>query len=118
MLWILKNELLKAYLSLFRKQRQLWLAGDQFRQQMKIAVPVKHKVGVYGLPMNKINNNHTNLKKTNDNHMTGIMKKVDSMEINDKKDFISEENRITQGDRLNEIKAQRARVKQPLNLNL
>jgi hypothetical protein len=41
------------------------------------------------------------------------------MEINDKdEDFKSEENKITQGDRLNEIKAQRAKAKQPLVTNL
>jgi hypothetical protein len=80
---------------------------------MKMNGPIKHAVGIYGLP--SVNNNKS---KTSDN-VTGIMKKVDSMEINDKdEDFKSEENKITQGDRLNEIKAQRAKAKQPLVTNL
>lgn len=74
---------------------------------MKINAPIKHTVGIYSRsPASK--------KNSNDN-VTGIMKKVDSMEINDKEDdFISEENKITQGDRLKEIKAQRAKANQPL----
>jgi hypothetical protein len=98
---------------LYRKQKQLWAAGDEYRQKMKMNGPIKHAVGIYGLP--SVNNNKS---KTSDN-VTGIMKKVDSMEINDKdEDFKSEENKITQGDRLNEIKAQRAKAKQPLVTNL
>jgi hypothetical protein len=82
-------------------------------KKMKMNGPIKHAVGIYGLP--SVNNNKS---KTSDN-VTGIMKKVDSMEINDKdEDFKSEENKITQGDRLNEIKAQRAKAKQPLVTNL
>jgi hypothetical protein len=85
---------------LYRKQKQLWAAGDEYRQKM-----TKH--AIYGLP------------SVNSDNVTGIMKKVDSMEINDKdEDFKSEENKITQGDRLNEIKAQRAKAKQPLVTNL
>ncbi|KYB24827.1 Dual specificity protein phosphatase CDC14A-like Protein [Tribolium castaneum] len=97
---------------LLEKQEQLWAAGDEYRQQMKMTRPIKHEVGIYGL--RSINNNKT---KSNDN-VTGIMKKVDSMEISDDKDFESEENKITQGDRLNEIKAQRAKGKPPLLSNL
>jgi cell division cycle 14 len=98
---------------LLQKQKQLWAAGDEYRQKMKMNGPIKHAVGIYGLP--SVNNNKS---KTSDN-VTGIMKKVDSMEINDKdEDFKSEENKITQGDRLNEIKAQRAKAKQPLVTNL
>ncbi|KAJ3640191.1 hypothetical protein Zmor_003506 [Zophobas morio] len=98
---------------LLQKQKQLWAAGEEYRQKHKMSGPIKHKIGIYP-NRSSMNNNKT---KVNDN-VTGIMKKVNSMEINDKDDFETEENEITQGDRLNEIKAQRAKAKQPLETNL
>lgn len=91
----------------------MWAAGEEYRQKMKMAGPIKHTVGIYGLP--PVNNNKA---RANDN-VTGIMKKVDSMEINDKNDdFESEENNTSQGDHLNEIKASRSKTKQPLLTNM
>lgn len=93
-----------------RKQKQMWDAGETYRKRNGLSAPVKHSMGIYSFSdINRI--------KTNDN-VTGIMKKVDSMEINDpEEEFKSEENKITQGDKLNEIKAQRSKTK-PLSSNL
>lgn len=79
----------------------MWEAGEAYRKKHGIAGPQKHAVGIYSL-------SDISKKKNHDN-VTGIVRKVDSMEIKDKNEF--EENIITQGDKLNEIKAQRTRAK-------
>ncbi|XP_066158936.1 dual specificity protein phosphatase CDC14C isoform X1 [Euwallacea fornicatus] len=86
------------------KQKQLWEAGDFYRKKHLIPLPQKCSSGIYSLTDIK-------RKKSPDN-VTGIMRKVDCMEINDPQinlDF--EETKETQGDKLNEIKAQRSRTK-------
>ncbi|XP_050313364.1 dual specificity protein phosphatase CDC14C-like [Anthonomus grandis grandis] len=84
------------------KQKQLWEAGEIYRKKHGITGPQKCPVGIYSLSEIK-------RKKSQDNVM-GIMKRVDCMEINDSPgDF--EEIKETQGDKLNEIKAQRSRIK-------
>lgn len=88
----------------------MWEAGEVYRKRAGLAAPVKHSSGIYSL-------SELNRNKSSDN-VTGIMKKVDSMEINDpEEEFKSEENKITQGDKLNEIKAQRSKAK-PFSSNL
>lgn len=87
---------------LFRKQKLMWDAGEVHRKKNGITVVPKHTVGIYSL-------SELNRKKSHDN-VTGIVKKVDCMEINDP-DEEFEENNITQGDKLNEIKAQRSKAK-------
>lgn len=88
----------------FRKQKQLWEAGDLYRKKHGIVGPPKFSVGIYGVSELK-------RKKSQDN-VTGIMRKVDCMEINDPQDTPDfDETKETQGDKLNEIKAQRSRMK-------
>ncbi|XP_018565753.1 dual specificity protein phosphatase CDC14B isoform X2 [Anoplophora glabripennis] len=84
------------------KQKQMWEAGEVYRKKNGITGIPKHTVGIYSL-------SELNRKKSHDN-VTGIVKKVDCMEINDP-DEEFEENTITQGDKLNEIKAQRSKAK-------
>ncbi|CAH0562209.1 unnamed protein product [Brassicogethes aeneus] len=91
------------------KQKSMWDAGEIYRKRNGMSGPFKYSNGIYSLA-------DENRNKTNDN-VTGIMEKVDCMEINDKEEFASEENKITQGDKLNEIKAQRLRAK-PLGNNV
>nr|CAI5831508.1 unnamed protein product [Callosobruchus analis] len=86
------------------KQKQMWEAGEVYRKKHGITSLPKHTKGIYSL-------SELNQKKSNDN-VTGIVKKVDCMGIKDPKEKEEgEENKLTQGDLLNEIKAQRARAK-------
>ncbi|CAG9759992.1 unnamed protein product [Ceutorhynchus assimilis] len=85
------------------KQAQLWEQGDMYRKKYGV-VPITFSKGIYSLT-------DVNQKKSQDN-VTRIVKKVDCMEINDPHDTPSfEEPKETQGDKLNEIKAQRSRNK-------
>ncbi|KAK9890163.1 hypothetical protein WA026_008968 [Henosepilachna vigintioctopunctata] len=90
---------------LHAKEKQLWSAGELHRKQKAISSIPKHSVGIY--PLSKLE------KKKNNNNVTGIMKKVDSMEISDRNDNykLEESDNVTQGDKLNEIKAQRLKSK-------
>ncbi|CAH1103173.1 unnamed protein product [Psylliodes chrysocephalus] len=84
------------------KQKQMWDAGEIYRKKHDISAPIKHQNGIYSLSEVK--------KDKNKDNVTGIVKKVDCMEINDTEEDCAE-NRITQGDKLNQIKAQRSRTK-------
>lgn len=81
----------------------MWEAGEAYRKKHGITSLPKHTVGIYSLST-------LNRKKSHDN-VTGIVKKVDCMEINDPQEEDYGENRLTQGDKLNQIKAQRTRAK-------
>ncbi|XP_076261608.1 dual specificity protein phosphatase CDC14C-like isoform X2 [Rhynchophorus ferrugineus] len=86
------------------KQNQMWEAGDLYRKKHNISSPPKFSQGIYSLSELK--------KKKSQDNVTGIMQKVDCMEINDPQDSPDfEESKETQGDKLNEIKAQRSKVK-------
>ncbi|XP_030755868.1 dual specificity protein phosphatase CDC14C-like [Sitophilus oryzae] len=86
------------------KQKQMWEAGELYRKVNYMSEPEKCPVGIYCLSELK-------RKKSQDN-VTGIVRKVDCMEINDPTDHPEfEETKETQGDKLNEIKAQRSRLK-------
>ncbi|CAH1955704.1 unnamed protein product [Acanthoscelides obtectus] len=85
------------------KQKQMWEAGEVYRKKHGITSLPKHTKGIYAL-------SDLSKKKNNDN-VTGIVRKVDCMGIKDAKEKEGEENKLTQGDLLNEIKAQRARAK-------
>nr|XP_023020188.1 dual specificity protein phosphatase CDC14B [Leptinotarsa decemlineata] len=84
------------------KQKQMWDEGEVYRKKHGIQEIPKHVTGIYHMSESKRN------KRSQDN-VTGIVKKVDCMEINDPEEF--EQNKITQGDKLNQIKSQRARAK-------
>ncbi|XP_048516491.1 dual specificity protein phosphatase CDC14C isoform X3 [Dendroctonus ponderosae] len=91
-----------------QKENQLWEAGDMYRKRVGLASPPKCAVGIYSFSELK-------RKKSQDN-VTGIVKKVDCMEINDPQDNLDHEE--TQGDKLNVIKAQRSRSKFASNMPL
>lgn len=85
----------------------MWDSGELYRKKHGTTV-LKFTVGIYSLSDMK-------RKKSLDN-VTGIMRKVDCMELNDpKNNFDYSEVKETQGDKLNEIKAQRGRVKPALD---
>ncbi|KAL1492793.1 hypothetical protein ABEB36_010981 [Hypothenemus hampei] len=93
------------------KQKPLWEQGDLYRKKHGIPSPQKCPVGIYSLLDAK-------RKKNKDNNVTGIVKKVDCMEINDPKDSLDfGDTRETQGDKLNEIKAQRSRIKSVVSMS-
>lgn len=82
----------------------MWEAGELYRRKHNISSPQKFSQGIYSLSELK--------KKKSQDNVTGIMQKVDCMEINDPQDSADfEESKETQGDKLNEIKAQRSKVK-------
>lgn len=90
----------------------MWRDGDQYRLKRGLAGPVKHTEGIYSI--NKTERLKNNLPKrlSNDN-VSGILEKVDTMNINDRDDGSKMEKRtkVTQGDKLNQIKAQRSKNK-------
>ncbi|CAH1153653.1 unnamed protein product [Phaedon cochleariae] len=85
------------------KQKEMWDAGDLYRKKHGISEIKKLESGIYSL-------SDVKKEKKNSDNVTGIMKKVDCMDIRDPEEG-SEENKITQGDKLNQIKAQRSRAK-------
>ncbi|KAL3289383.1 hypothetical protein HHI36_022814 [Cryptolaemus montrouzieri] len=94
---------------LHAKEKQLRNAGEAYRKQKGISV-IKHTIGIYPL---------TKYERKNNGNVTGIVKKVDCMEITDRNDNykIEESVKSTQGDKLNEIKAQRLKTK-PIIANI
>lgn len=90
------------------REKLLTTAGETYRKENGTDFP-KHIHGIYPLDP------PCDSPKPRD-YVTGIMKKVDSMEINDNDNFTFGENgNPTQGDKLNEIKAQRLRPKSIMN---
>ncbi|XP_056646233.1 dual specificity protein phosphatase CDC14C-like isoform X2 [Diorhabda sublineata] len=84
------------------KQKPMWDAGEAYRKKHGISLPIKHTTGIYSLSDSK--------KGKNQDNVTRIVKKVDNMEIHDSEEEC-EENRVSQGDKLNKIKVQRSRIK-------
>lgn len=89
----------------------MWKDGDNLRRKLGITGPIKHKFGIYS----KASENDSDNKdvKINDK-VSGILKKVDTMKLNDKEesfDMEEKETVMTQGDKLNQIKAQRRQPK-------
>lgn len=90
----------------------MWRDGEQYRLKKGIDGPIKHTEGIYSIT-NKAERVKTNMPKrlSNDN-VSGILEKVDTMNINDRDDGkVVKRTKTTQGDRLNQIKAQRSKNK-------
>lgn len=66
---------------------------------------MKHSEGIYSVNKGERVKNNLPKRLSNDN-VSGILEKVDTMNINDR-----DEKKATQGDKLNQIKAQRSKNK-------
>ncbi|KRT81812.1 hypothetical protein AMK59_5006, partial [Oryctes borbonicus] len=89
------------------KQAQMWKDGELYRKRKSITTPIKHKFGIYSEVTSETIENKPKEIKINDK-VTRILKKVDTMKLNDKDDTNEDsESSISQGDKLNEIKARR-----------
>lgn len=89
----------------------MWRDGEQYRLKKGLSEPIKHTEGIYSI--NKTERLKNNLPKrlSNDN-VSGILEKVDTMNINDREEVkMEKKTKVTQGDRLNQIKAQRTKNK-------
>ncbi|GJQ68043.1 putative phosphatase [Trypoxylus dichotomus] len=90
------------------KQEQMWKDGELYRKKKGIAFPVKHKFGIYTKVIPETTEDHKPKETKINDKVTRILKKVDTMKLNDKDDTNNDsESSITQGDKLNEIKARR-----------
>lgn len=90
----------------------MWKDGDNYRRKMSLSGPFKHKFGIYS-KASEIDFDNSNDVKINDK-VSGILKKVDTMKLNDKEEKFDGEEKdgvMTQGDKLNQIKAQRRQTK-------
>lgn len=81
----------------------MWRDGEQYRSKHGLSGPVKHTEGIYSCGKVECMKNSMPKRQSNDN-VSGILEKVDTMNINDR-----DEKKVTQGDKLNQIKAQRTR---------
>ncbi|XP_022901656.1 dual specificity protein phosphatase CDC14C-like isoform X2 [Onthophagus taurus] len=90
-----------------RKQEQMWKEGEAYRRKRGITSMPKHRFGIYSkhAPVGPLEGSGKQ-GKLNDK-VTRILKKVDTMQLNDNSEKEDEEDGITQGDRLNQIKAKR-----------
>ena len=91
----------------YSKQGFMLREGELYRRKYGISSPPCHKFGIYSTfppEMIKANKNRKNIDK-----VTGILRKVDTMKLNDNKieKKVELEADITQGDELNQIKARR-----------
>lgn len=94
----------------------MWKDGEVHRRKMAISGPVKHKFGIYSKAAEH-NADTPKEVKLNDK-VSGILKKVDTMKLNDKEEKfeIEDKDAMTQGDKLNQIKAQRRQTKPVLSI--
>lgn len=97
----------------FSKQAEMWRDGEAYRKKKNITGTTKHKTGIYSMDSNGSETAMLNSNKQNDN-VTRISHKVDTMKINDLEDANCNTTtlerkpiQLTQGDKLNKIKAQR-----------
>lgn len=91
----------------------MWKDGEAYRRKSGVSGQLKHKSGIYCKSSDCELEESLKEGKLNDK-VSGILKKVDTMKLNDKEEkFTSEEkdNALTQGDRLNQIKAQRRQTR-------
>lgn len=89
----------------------MWRDGEQYRLRKGIDGPLKHTEGIYSISKAERVKNHVPKRLSNDN-VSGILEKVDTMNINDRDDSkVEKKTKMTQGDRLNQIKAQRSKSK-------
>ncbi|KAK5639278.1 hypothetical protein RI129_011770 [Pyrocoelia pectoralis] len=89
------------------KQGQMWTAGEEYRGKLGIPEPIKHAKGIYHY--NRGPEFATYLRKlSRSSDVTGISQKVDTMQLKDSGTARMENDEETQGDQLNQIKAERA----------
>ncbi|GLV46712.1 cell division cycle 14 [Carabus blaptoides fortunei] len=100
------------------KQAQMWKEGEMYRRKRGISCTMKHTKGIYSMEKPAL---AIRLVKANDN-VTKISHKVDTMKLSDVEDVNCNADAslttktsviITQGDKLNKIKAQR-RLSRPV----
>lgn len=84
----------------------MWREGELYRLKKGLDGPVKHTQGIYSTNKVDLAKSRMPRKVPNDN-VSGILEKVDTMNIND--DKMDKKTKPTQGDRLNQIKAQRTK---------
>lgn len=86
----------------------MWRDGEQYRLKRGLSGPIKHTAGIYSI--NRAKNNLP--KRLSNDNVSGILEKVDTMNINDRDEGnMEKKTKMTQGDKLNQIKAQRAKNK-------
>ncbi|KAB0801528.1 hypothetical protein PPYR_05882 [Photinus pyralis] len=88
------------------KQAQMWAAGEEYRRKLGLPEPAKHAKGIYNY--NRGPEFTTYLRKLKNHDVTGISHKVDTMQLKDNSAVSTENDEETQGDQLNQIKAERA----------
>lgn len=77
--------------------------------------PISHKYGIYHIGADIGKSKTVSRKKMAADNVTGILKKVDTMKLNDRDDVkFTVNGKETQGDRLNQIKAQRSKARPPV----
>lgn len=89
----------------------MWKDGELYRRKMGLDGPIKHTAGVYSFHCPVITKQTILKKKLRDN-VSGILEKVDTMKLNDREDnnkYDVKPEKATQGDKLNQIKAQRSK---------
>lgn len=106
-----ENSIMKSTFTLFfpRKEAQMWAEGEIYRKKRGLSGPLVHKFGIYSKSKPDVIEDHLGSRELRLNdRVTRILKKVDTMKLNDgeEKNEDSEES-VTQGDKLNEIKARR-----------
>lgn len=88
----------------------MWKEGDAHRRKKGLSGPPKHTFGIYSKENESAEPEDTKVR--NAVNVSGILKKVDTMKLNDKDDNkYEEESCMTQGDKLNQIKAQRRQTR-------
>lgn len=91
----------------------MWREGDIYRKKHNITGPKTHTVGIYSEKRNSADMPTIDISPTRHDNVSRISHKVDTMRLNDKEDDNANstppdaKNTITQGDKLNKIKALR-----------
>lgn len=85
----------------------MWKAGDEHRVKLGISEPPKHTKGIYSCSCGPELSNCSKKLTPKKSDVSGILQKVDTMQLEDKDGDEIDTEPMTQGDRLNQIKAQR-----------
>lgn len=81
--------------------------------------PMTHRRGIYHTGAEFGKSRTTSRKKLSMDNVTGILKRVDTMKLNDRDDVkFTVNGKETQGDRLNQIKAQRSKARAPVAVGM
>lgn len=92
----------------------MWKDGEVYRQKMGMDGPIKHTRGIYSFSTPETEKKSLSRRKAQVDNVSNILEKVDTMKLNDREEKLDKEVKIgkmTQGDKLNQIKAQRSRVR-------